>query len=100
MFLKNSTNIRKKDKKSKESIKELRNFKYVCPHTPGGSKVGTTRPGLGASDLSGRVGIYPIIVYFANFSRSCLVPAWANATVALAFSPVPSIFNTSPMPKR
>ena len=28
------------------------------------------------------------------------MPAWANATVALAFSPEPSSFKTSPTPKR
>ena len=37
---------------------------------------------------------------FANFRSNCLVPAFWNSTVAFVFSPVPSIFNTVPIPKR
>ena len=44
--------------------------------------------------------VYPTMVYLANFSNSCLVPMFLNSTVAFVFSPVPSIFNTVPMPKR
>ena len=39
-------------------------------------------------------------MYFANLRRSCLVPELRKLTVALQLSPVPSIFITSPMPKR
>ena len=48
---------------------------------------------------------YPSIFYermvnLANFRSNCLVPAFWNSTVAFVFSPVPSIFNTFPIPKR
>lgn len=40
------------------------------------------------------------MVNLANFRSNCLVPAFWNSTVAFVFSPVPSIFNTFPIPKR
>lgn len=40
------------------------------------------------------------MVNLANFRSNCLVPAFWNSTVAFVFSPVPSIFNTLPIPKR
>ena len=40
------------------------------------------------------------MVNFANFSSNCLVPEFTNSTVALAFSPAPSILSTFPTPKR
>ena len=49
----------------------------------------------GASHL-----LYPMIVYLANFSRSCFVPTLRKSTVALVFSPVPSTLMTVPTPKR
>lgn len=43
---------------------------------------------------------YERMVNLANFRSNCLVPAFWNSTVAFVFSPVPSIFNTVPIPKR
>lgn len=43
---------------------------------------------------------YERMVNLANFRSNCLVPAFWNSTVAFVFSPVPSIFNTFPIPKR
>ena len=36
----------------------------------------------------------------ANFSNNCFSPAFRKRTVALLFSPIPSTFITSPIPKR
>ena len=36
----------------------------------------------------------------ANLSKSCLRPVASKSTVALAFSPTPSTFTTTPRPKR
>ena len=41
---------------------------------------------------------YPIILYRANFSKSCFTPTFLNFIVAFAFSPTPSTFTTSPIP--
>ena len=43
---------------------------------------------------------YPMTLKRANFSSSCLIPTLRNSTVALAFSPSPSMRMTLPMPKR
>src|SRR5574344_1125873 len=40
------------------------------------------------------------LLYLANLSNNCLVPELRNTTVALQFSPEPSILMTSPTPKR
>ena len=48
--------------------------------------------------LSFRNLYYPIILYRANFSKSCFTPTLRNFIVAFAFSPLPSTFITSPMP--
>ena len=44
-------------------------------------------------------GFYTILKC-ANFNNSCFVPVCSNCTVALRFSPEPSIFVTVPLPKR
>lgn len=51
-------------------------------------------------DISRLFTFYERMVNLANFRSNCLVPAFWNSTVAFVFSPVPSIFNTVPIPKR
>lgn len=43
---------------------------------------------------------HEIILYFANFSNNCLVPALLKRTVAFVFSPSPSSISIVPIPKR
>ena len=44
--------------------------------------------------------VYHNTLNLAKRNNNCLVPALRNSMVALALSPVPSTFFTSPMPKR
>ena len=55
---------------------------------------------LGFFHIKQIIFFYERMVNLANFRSNCLVPAFWNSTVAFVFSPVPSIFNTFPIPKR